>query len=56
MISGAQIVVLVVVAVALYLIFYVITMPAQLRNILGIIFAIVLFALVINLMVGAFPF
>lgn len=55
MISGAEVILLVVVAVSLYLIFNVITMPATLRNIIGIVLGIVLAAIIINVLFGVFP-
>lgn len=56
MISPGQIVLLVILAVALYLIFNVLTMPAVARNILGIVLGVVLVAVIINLIFGVFPF
>lgn len=55
MISGAEVLLLVLVCVGLYLIFNVITMPATLRNILGIVLGIVLAAVIVNVLFGVFP-
>lgn len=55
MISGAELIIIIVVAVGLYLVFKVIPMPIELRNILGIILAIVLVAILVNMLLGVFP-
>ena len=55
MISGTEVLLIVVLVVCLYLVFRVIVMPPEVRNILGIILAIVLVVIVINVLFELFP-